>query len=57
VHSDLAESHHCAGDYEQARDHWQQALALYTELGAAEADEVRVRLRAAIADVEPATSS
>jgi hypothetical protein len=27
-----------------ARQHWQQALTLYAELGAPEADEVRARL-------------
>jgi tetratricopeptide (TPR) repeat protein len=44
VHCDLAESHHAAGEDEQARHHWQQALALYTELGAPEAERVRDRL-------------
>jgi DNA-binding SARP family transcriptional activator/tetratricopeptide (TPR) repeat protein len=49
-HRDLAESHHRAGGQEQARHHWEQALILYTQLGAPEADEVRSRL----AEVSPA---
>ncbi len=44
VHSDLAESHHSAGQAMQARLHWQQALHLYTQLGAPEADQVRSQL-------------
>jgi tetratricopeptide (TPR) repeat protein len=44
AHRDLAESHHAAGEDEQACRHWQQALALYTQLGAPEADEVGSRL-------------
>jgi hypothetical protein len=35
----------------QARHHWPQALTLYTELGAPEADQVRAQLAAA-ADAE-----
>jgi tetratricopeptide (TPR) repeat protein/transcriptional regulator with XRE-family HTH domain len=46
AHHDLAESHHCAGQAGEARRHWQQALALYTQLGAPEADQVRPRLSA-----------
>jgi DNA-binding SARP family transcriptional activator len=49
VHRDLAESHHDAGVGEQARYHWQQALTLYTELGAPEAEQLRSRL-----EVQPA---
>jgi tetratricopeptide (TPR) repeat protein/transcriptional regulator with XRE-family HTH domain len=45
AHRDLAENHHAAGEHEQARTHWQQALTLYTQLGAPEADEVESRLR------------
>ncbi len=41
AHRDLAESHHSVGDYEQARHHWRQALTLYTEIGAPEADQLR----------------
>jgi DNA-binding SARP family transcriptional activator/tetratricopeptide (TPR) repeat protein len=44
LHRDLAESHHSCGQDEQARRHWQQALTIYTELGAAEADQVRSQL-------------
>jgi hypothetical protein len=32
------------GDAEQARWHWQQALSLFTELGAPGADQVRAHL-------------
>jgi hypothetical protein len=41
AHRDLAESHHRAGQEEYARHHRQQALDLYTHLGAPEADQVR----------------
>jgi tetratricopeptide (TPR) repeat protein len=44
AHRDLAESHDSAGQDDQARHHWQQAHALYTQLGAPEADQVRARL-------------
>jgi hypothetical protein len=33
-------------DLTRAREHWQQALAIYTELGSPEADEIRARLGA-----------
>jgi tetratricopeptide (TPR) repeat protein len=46
VHRDLAESHHCGGEYELARHHWEQALDLYTQLGAPEADQIRGKLTA-----------
>ncbi len=46
VHRDLAESHHSAGEHDRARHHWQQAQALYREVGAPEADEVSTRLAA-----------
>lgn len=39
-----------AGDPGQARRHWERALALYTQLGAPEADQVQVSLR----DLRPA---
>jgi hypothetical protein len=32
------------GDEDQARRHWQEALAIFTELGVPEAGEVRARL-------------
>jgi tetratricopeptide (TPR) repeat protein/transcriptional regulator with XRE-family HTH domain len=44
AHCDVAESHRQVGDDVQARRHWHQALALYTRVGAKEADEVRSRL-------------
>ncbi len=44
AHRDLAESHHSVGEIEQACQHWQQALDLYAQLGAPEADQVRARL-------------
>jgi DNA-binding SARP family transcriptional activator/Tfp pilus assembly protein PilF len=47
VYRDLAESHHRTGEDEQAHHHWQQALALYTQLGAPEADQIRSQLTAA----------
>jgi len=34
------------GDADQARQHWQQALAIFTRLGVPEADQVRARLAA-----------
>jgi tetratricopeptide (TPR) repeat protein/DNA-binding XRE family transcriptional regulator len=46
AHRDLAESHHSGGQHEQARHHWQQALTLYTQLGAPEADQAQSRLSA-----------
>jgi tetratricopeptide (TPR) repeat protein len=47
AHRDLADRHESAGQYEQARCHWQQALDLYTQLSAPEADQVRSRLTGA----------
>jgi len=44
AHRDLAESHHSAGEDAQARHHWQEALTLYTQLGAPESEQVRARL-------------
>ncbi len=41
AHRDLAESYCSAGEDEQARHHWQQAVDLYTQLGAPEADQLR----------------
>jgi tetratricopeptide (TPR) repeat protein len=46
AHGDLANSYYSAGEHEQARHHWQQALDLYTQLGAPDADEVRGQLAA-----------
>jgi tetratricopeptide (TPR) repeat protein len=50
AHCDLAESHHRAGEDGQAGHHWRQALILYTELGAPEAEQVQSRLSAQEAD-------
>jgi DNA-binding SARP family transcriptional activator/Tfp pilus assembly protein PilF len=47
AHDGLGCSHHECGDAGQARLHWHEALALYTELAAPEAAEVRARLAAA----------
>jgi tetratricopeptide (TPR) repeat protein/DNA-binding XRE family transcriptional regulator len=44
AHRDLAESHRAAGQDEQACYHWQQALMLFSQLGASEAAEVRDQL-------------
>jgi tetratricopeptide (TPR) repeat protein len=44
AHDGLARAHHALARPDQARDHWEQALALYTRLGAPEADQVRGRL-------------
>jgi siroheme synthase len=46
THRDLAESYHLVGEDEQARHHWQQALTLYTQLGASEASQIQSRLSA-----------
>jgi tetratricopeptide (TPR) repeat protein len=37
-------AHHAAGDADHARQHWQQALTLYADLGVPEADQVRAHL-------------
>jgi DNA-binding SARP family transcriptional activator/uncharacterized protein HemY len=44
AHEGLARAQHAAQNLEQARHHWQQALILYTEMGAPEADQVRGQL-------------
>ena len=44
AHDGLARAHHALARPEQARDLWEHALALYTQLGAPEADQVRARL-------------
>jgi DNA-binding SARP family transcriptional activator/Tfp pilus assembly protein PilF len=43
-HSALARSYRASGQHRQARDHWRQALALYTILGSPEAATVRALL-------------
>jgi hypothetical protein len=46
AHRELGDSHQADSHQEQARHHWDQALDLYTQLGALEVDEVRSRLNA-----------
>ena len=53
AHAGLAHSHRAADDRDQARYHWQHALALYTELGVPQAAEVRAQLAAADRDDHP----
>ncbi|MEV0388945.1 tetratricopeptide repeat protein [Nonomuraea sp. NPDC050643] len=40
----LGHARHAAGDPAGARRHWERALAIYTELGTPDADEMRARL-------------
>jgi tetratricopeptide (TPR) repeat protein/DNA-binding SARP family transcriptional activator len=47
AHNGLGHAHHAAGDRSQARHHWEQALALFTDLGVPESDHVRAQLTAA----------
>jgi tetratricopeptide (TPR) repeat protein len=47
AHHGLACSYHATGDDGQARHHWRQALAIYTKLGAPQADQVRAQLATA----------
>jgi DNA-binding SARP family transcriptional activator/tetratricopeptide (TPR) repeat protein len=47
AHHGLACAYHADGEPDQARRHWQEALALYTALGAPEADQVRAQLATA----------
>lgn len=44
AHRGLGDACHADGDPEQGRRHWQQALALFTELETPEANQVRTRL-------------
>jgi tetratricopeptide (TPR) repeat protein/transcriptional regulator with XRE-family HTH domain len=44
THGDLAENYQCTGESETARHHFNQAIDLYTEVGAPEADQIRARL-------------
>jgi tetratricopeptide (TPR) repeat protein/transcriptional regulator with XRE-family HTH domain len=46
AHAGLARSHDAAGEPARADDHWRQALALYSGVGAPEADQIRTRLAA-----------
>ncbi|MGI8451293.1 MAG: BTAD domain-containing putative transcriptional regulator [Streptosporangiaceae bacterium] len=47
AHNGLACAHGATGDPARARDHWQHALTLYTDLGAPEAAQVRTHLATA----------
>jgi tetratricopeptide (TPR) repeat protein len=44
AHDGLAHAHHALARPGQARDHWAEALALYTQLGTPEAAQVRAHL-------------
>ncbi len=43
-HDGLARTCHATGDLDQARRHWEQAVALYSALGVPEAARVRAKL-------------
>jgi tetratricopeptide (TPR) repeat protein len=47
AHDGLGRASHASGDPGEARHHWQQALALYTGLGAPEADRIRSQVATA----------
>jgi tetratricopeptide (TPR) repeat protein/transcriptional regulator with XRE-family HTH domain len=53
AHDGLAAACHAAGEQRKAGHHWKTALALYTELGAPEADQVRARLAGRLASSTP----
>jgi hypothetical protein len=44
AHDGLARGHHAVGEADQARRHWQRALALFSRLGTPEAGELRSQL-------------
>jgi len=44
AHAGLGHAHRTLGDPARAREHFQQAVTLYAELGMPEADEVRAQL-------------
>jgi hypothetical protein len=44
AHAGLARSEQPASDPARALDHWHQALAMYTELGTPEVDQIRAQL-------------
>jgi DNA-binding SARP family transcriptional activator/tetratricopeptide (TPR) repeat protein len=44
AHNGLARAHHALARPGEARDHWEKALALYTDLGAPEAHQIRTQL-------------
>ena len=41
----LGDAYHAAGDLDQARQAWEQALAILEDLHHSDADQVRARLR------------
>jgi hypothetical protein len=43
-HDGLADTCHATGDLDQARQHWERAVALYSALGVPEASRVRAKL-------------
>jgi tetratricopeptide (TPR) repeat protein len=46
AHSGLGCCYHAMADLARSREHWQQALAIYSQLGAPEAGQIRARLGA-----------
>ena len=44
AHDGLPRRHHATGELDQASQRWRQALALYTDLGVPEADDVHAHL-------------
>lgn len=44
AHEGLGNAHDACGDPGPARSHWQKALALYSDLGVPEADQIRIHL-------------
>ncbi|WP_158846409.1 tetratricopeptide repeat protein [Saccharothrix deserti] len=55
-HQLLAEIAERQGNAEQAAEHWEQALRLYTDIGSSKADDIARRLRGADGDPEPPAS-
>lgn len=47
AHDGLADIYDCAGDRDQARGHWAEALSRFDDIGAPEAGRIRARLTAA----------
>jgi DNA-binding SARP family transcriptional activator/Tfp pilus assembly protein PilF len=56
AHDGHGRCHLAKGEFDLAREHWREAVALFTELGAPEADKIRTQLAEATAHVEPVTS-
>jgi DNA-binding SARP family transcriptional activator/tetratricopeptide (TPR) repeat protein len=55
AHNGLGNAYHALGDPDQARQHWQQALLIYTDVGAPEAGQVRARLATTHEQPQPPT--